>query len=134
MERTVHAVLASCLKGAFDGTLTFPQELERLGAIGVERYYADLVRIEKSYYFASGESASEHLPFDDVPPIATQFSVDAIQGALRAVQQGAIDYATFLRRIMRGGVACYLVFLTGRQALYIGRHGEQYVERFPGAD
>jgi len=38
-----------------------------------------------------------------------------------------------LRRILAAGVAEYGVWLGGRVAIYIGRAGESYVEKFPDA-
>ena len=125
------AIIGRSLTASFDGTLTFPQIVDLLRSAGVERYYADLVRLSKTYYTASGDTASHELPLRDRPPIAERFSEPEVVAALRANQRGEIDYADFLRRIMRAGTAAYLVFLEGRQAIYLGRHGDTYVERFP---
>lgn len=124
-------VIRECTERSFAGTIRFPEVVERLGAVGVERYTADLTRLEKTVYDASGESFVEPLPLADAPPVADDFSAPGVLKALADVQQGRIGYPEFLRRIMAAGVASYGVFLGGRRALYVSRRGEVHVERFP---
>jgi uncharacterized protein YbcV (DUF1398 family) len=104
-----------------------------LQKIGVERYVADLVRLEKTHYSACGDSVSEPLPLSDVPAIAEAFSADRVVAALQAIQQRQSAYPQFLRQIMEAGCVLYWVFLDGRKALYLGRRGEFHVENFPSA-
>lgn len=125
------AAINRSLTASFDGTLTFPQIVDLLLSCDIERYYADLVRLSKTYYAGSGDTTSHELPLHDRPPIAERFSAPDVVAALRANQHGEIDYSEFLRRIMRAGTAAYLVFLESRQAIYLGRHGDVYVEHFP---
>lgn len=125
-------VIRECTERSFAGTIRFPEVVERLGAVGVERYTADLTRLEKTAYGVSGESFVEPLPLADAPPVADDYSAAGVREALADVQQGKIGYSEFLRRIMTAGVASYGVFLGGRRALYVSRRGEVHVERFPG--
>src|SRR5579875_304514 len=123
-----HAVLEECTRLAFENRMTFPETVKRLAAIGVERYHADLSRLEKTYYGISGEIAQEQLPLSNPSAIGGQFSESGVVDALRAIQANKIDYGEFLRRIMEAGTVSYDVFLEGRKAIYTGRKGEFYVE------
>ncbi len=125
------SVLQECTKKNFDGTLAFPETLKRLLTIGVERYYADLVQLQKIYYGSNGGAKTEPLPLTDPVAIPDHFSQDAVRDAILSTQQGRIGYPEFLRRIMAAGTSSYSVFLKGQRALYIGRNGDFYVEPFP---
>ncbi|HWB54261.1 MAG TPA: DUF1398 family protein [Tepidisphaeraceae bacterium] len=125
------SVILECTRLAMLNQMTFPQSLAELAKIGVERYTADLVRLEKTHYSACGDSLTDPLPLSDAPEIAEQFSANAVVAALRAIQQKKIDYAQFLRQIMSAGCATYWVFLKGRKAIYLGRSGESHIENFP---
>jgi uncharacterized protein YbcV (DUF1398 family) len=63
--------------------------------------------------------------------VAEEFTEAGVVDALRAIQRGEILYLEFVRRIMDAGCSGYFVLITGRQALYFGRKGEVYVEKFP---
>ena len=125
------SVLQECTEKNFDGTMDFPETLKRLLAIGVERYYADLVQLQKVYYGSDGDAKTEPLPLTDAVAIPDHFSHDAVKDALLSTQQGWIGYPEFLRRIMAAGTSNYSVFLSGQRAMYVGRNGDFYVEPFP---
>ncbi|HEY8505536.1 MAG TPA: DUF1398 domain-containing protein [Gemmataceae bacterium] len=125
-------VLYECNRLAFENGITFPETVRRLAATGVERYTADLVQLQKTYYSAAGEVRTDLLPLGDRPAIAGRFDAPAVEEALAAIRQGRIDYPEFLRRVMRAGVASYSVHLAGRKAVYLGRGGDLHVEPFPG--
>jgi uncharacterized protein YbcV (DUF1398 family) len=114
--------------------ITFPQVLDLLIEAGIERYHADLVRHEKTYFTADGAShvtpCKAHAPDVAVDP---RFSAADVEAAIRASQSGRIDYAEFCRRMLRAGCAGYFVTLHGRRAVYYGRSGETFVEAFPSA-
>ena len=116
---------------SLEGKIAFPAVVQRLIAVGTERYYADLVRLEKVFYSKSGETHIERLPLPMAPEIAGEFEAGGVQEALRRIQRGEIHYPDFLRQIMSHGCAAYGVYIDGRQAVYFGRKGEAYVERFP---
>jgi len=126
------AVIEDCIRLSFADELSFPEVVKRLMAIGVERYHADLSRMEKTYYNLSGEIAEYPLPLSGPPAIHERFSASEVGEALRAIQSRKIDYGEFLRRIMKAGTASYDVFMGGRKAIYTGRSGDFYVENFPG--
>ncbi len=127
------SIIHECTDGSFNRNMPFPQVVQRLVGAGFERYEADLVRLEKTYYMPSGTSHVEPLPFSPAVPVAESFAQDQITAALRAIQRNAIDYAEFLRRIVAAGCVSYGVFLRGKRAIYWGRDGDFHVERFPGA-
>lgn len=138
MNQAVINTMEACTAGSLDGTMTFPEVVRRLAAAGVESYHADLFRLEKTYAMPDGET--HVVRFTDLAPdalpaaeVGRTFSADAVKAALLAVQGQAIDYRTFLARIMAAGTAAYSVHIAGRRAVYIGRHGDLYVEPFPPA-
>jgi len=124
-------VLEECETLAFENKITFPQVVKRLSETGVERYCADLVRLEKFYYSADGQNTTQAIPLKDTPKIGGPFLAAKVKEAVAAIQQGQIDYAEFLRRIMKSGVVFYDVFIKGRKVIYMGRDGDFHVEVFP---
>lgn len=131
MDDATITALRDCTAGSDAGSMTFPQVIARLAAVNVERYHADLVRAEKTYYLPDGASHTLACHSLDTPS-ATPFSAAGVDAAVRAVQAGAIDYQEFCRRIAQAGCVFYVVSLTGRRAVYYGRTGEAHVEMFPG--
>jgi len=130
MKSTLAAVAEECSQGSLAGTLTFPEVVARLSAAGVERYHADYVRHETTYYTSGGESHSAAVEHP-AAPIAEVFSAAGVEAAIRASQRGEIDYREFLRRTFAAGCVGYFVQIAGRRALYFGRLGEVHVEPFP---
>lgn len=125
------SVILETTRLAFADRMPFPASCAALTKIGVERYVADLVRLEKTHYDAQGDSVTDPLPLTDAPAIAEEFSEEAIIAALQAIQARRADYPQFLREIMAAGCVAYAVYLLGRRAIYFGRRGEFHVERFP---
>jgi uncharacterized protein YbcV (DUF1398 family) len=111
--------------------LSFPESIKRLKEIGIERYYTDLVRMEKIYYSHNGESHVERMPIDNMPELAETFNEAKVIEALRSIQNGETDYHVFIRSIVAAGIANYIVYIDGRHVNYIGRKGELYTEKFP---
>lgn len=126
-------VIDECTRGALDGATTFPDTLRRIGPIGVERYQADLVRMEKTFYFKDGRTYVVRLPVAEMPALGVGFDAAAVAGAIKSSQRGEIQYQEFLRLVVAAGCTAYAVFLDGRHAAYYGRKGEIYVEKFPDA-
>ena len=58
---------------SLEGKIAFPAVVQRLIAVGTERYYADLVRLENVFYSKSGETHIERLPLPMAPEIAEEF-------------------------------------------------------------
>jgi uncharacterized protein YbcV (DUF1398 family) len=110
--------------------LPFPEVIRHLSEIGIERYYTDLVRMEKTYYSHSGESYVEHLSIENLPALANSFDEVKVIEAIRAIQKAQIDYHTFIKNIIAAGTASYTVYLDGKQVIYVGRKGESHTENF----
>jgi uncharacterized protein YbcV (DUF1398 family) len=123
-------LIHECTRLSFEQLGTFPEVVKRLSASGIERYRADLIRREKTYYDAHGNSHTESQPLE-ANPVSDKFSAADLKIALRAVQNKETGYRQFVMRIMAAGVASYTVFLAGRRAVYVGRHGDLHVELFP---
>lgn len=132
MDAAIKSIVAECTRDSDAGTSRFPEIVARLMAAGVERYHADLIRAEKTYYLPNGESEVVPDAALHVAP-AVAFTGADVDAAVRASQAGSIDYREFCRRIATAGCAGYFVSLSGRRALYYGRTGETHVELFPGA-
>lgn len=130
MDREQMAIIEECAATSLAGTITFPEVVGRLLALGVERYHADYSRHETTYYFPDGDSHVVKLAH---PPhaIGATFAADGVAAAVQASQRGKIKYVEFLQRTMAAGCVGYFVQITGRQVLYFGRKGEVHVERFP---
>lgn len=126
-----NAVLHECLAEAFAGRMTFPETVGRMMETGVERYDADLTRLEKTHYGADGTTHLEPMPLTDAPAVPIEFSGEGVQEAITAIQRREIDYPEFLRLVMAAGTASYSVYLNGRKAIYFGRNGDFHVEPFP---
>jgi uncharacterized protein YbcV (DUF1398 family) len=129
---TFEETAAACTQGSDAGTMSFPEVLGRLQEAGVERYLADLVRGEKTYYRIDGAScvvAGKQVGNAPSP----SFNPAGIEAAIRASQARSIDYGEFCRRAVAAGCVGYVVSLAGRRAVYFGRTGETYVEPFPQA-
>jgi uncharacterized protein YbcV (DUF1398 family) len=130
LDKGAVAVMTECSRGSIEGRLRFPQVLEKLAAIGVESYHADLYRKEKTYYLPSGESHAEELALGAYE-VADTFDMNGVRRALLRVQQQKSSYLEFIAEIAAAGVAQYWVYLPGRRAVYTSRRGEEWVEWFP---
>jgi uncharacterized protein YbcV (DUF1398 family) len=131
-DTDLEAVLQDCTTGSDEERMTFPQVVSKLMAAGVERYRADLLRHEKTYYMPDGRShVVSNAVIDGTPAMA--FSAPGVDSAVRDIQAGKIAYRDFCHRVMAAGCVDYLVSISGRRAVYFGRSGESHVEMFPGA-
>lgn len=119
------------IENLFKMNTPFPESLKRLKEMGVERYFMDLVNMEKIYYSDNNESVRLPLKIMNTPAINSEMNEEKVVATLREIQQDKIDYPTFIRGIMDNGVYGYIVFLSGRKAVYLGRKGEMYTEFFP---
>lgn len=102
----------------------------KLMAAGVESYFVDLVRMEKTYYMPDGQSYRESFKYRGNSP-SLDFSADEVVKAIRASQKGEINYVEFLDRVINAGTTQYGVFIDGKKAVYTGRKGDSHVEHFP---
>lgn len=129
--KNVESVIKECIKLSFEDGQAFPEIVRRLKEVGVERYYVDLVRLEKTYYCEDGKTYREKLPLKDPGSIGEGYSEEGVKGALKALEKGEIDYAEFLRRMMKSGIASCIIFMKSEEVQHFGRKGERWVEKFP---
>lgn len=131
MNAEFGCVVEQCTADSDASRVSFPAVIGKLMSVGVERYHADLIRAEKTYFLPSGESRV--IPNDDIGRVAAaEFSAPSVEAAVRASQSGEITYKTFCERVMEAGCVGYHVSLAGRRVVYYGRTGESHVEYFPG--
>lgn len=118
------------LKECLNKKVSFPERIHNLTKIGIERYYVDLMKFEITYYYQEGQSYVESILIDNIPALAINFDKAKVIDAIRASQQGKMDYQTFLREIIAGGTVSYTVYLDGKHVVYVGRKGESHTENF----
>jgi len=132
MNAELKDIVRGCSIASDEGRVRFGEVVATLSAAGVERYHADLVRAEKTYYLPDG--TSELVPNAEIAVApAQQFSASAVAQTIKAIQAGTIDYRTFCERVVSAGCVAYMVSIVGRRAVYYGRTGDSHVEWFPGA-
>jgi uncharacterized protein YbcV (DUF1398 family) len=129
MQSQVRNALHDCTADSDGERLTFPQLIARLLEIGVEGYYADLQRAEKTYYVAKGQNHVVPTAAIGVPPAST-FSAPAVKSAVRAIGCRELTYLEFCRQLAAAGCVGYYVSLPARRVVYYGKHGESHVEQF----
>jgi uncharacterized protein YbcV (DUF1398 family) len=138
MDTNLMTVFQECGAGSVAGAVSFPTVVGKLIEVGSEGYRCDLYRREKTYYMPNGDSYVERLDLDprefNGSQIAEAFDEAQIAAALHLIQTAAITYVEFLRRIMKAGCVGYQVCIGGKRALYFGRAGQIYVEKFPGSN
>lgn len=132
MDARVMDVVRECTESSDQERVTFPQVVTKLMAAGIERYHADLVRAEKTYYLPDGDSLVVAARAVGGQP-ASAFSAAGVEAAVRAVQSGEIKYIEFCEQVMAAGCVGYFVSLAGRRAVYYGRSGDNHVELFPAS-
>jgi uncharacterized protein YbcV (DUF1398 family) len=132
MDIHVRNVVRECTSASDQERITFPAVVGMLLQAGVERYHADLLRGEKTYYVPSGESEVVKSTHTGENP-AVLFCPGDVEAAIRASQSQSIGYNEFCARIAAAGCVGYFVSLAGRRAVYYGRTGECHVEHFPPA-
>jgi uncharacterized protein YbcV (DUF1398 family) len=132
MNASQQSVAETCLAGAEENTMTFPQIVAVLMQAGFESYSIDFRRATATYYSTTGESIE--LPTHRTDgPVAANFDASLIQAAIREAQQlvPGYTYKGFCQKVAQAGCAGYIVSFSGRRALYIGRTAETHVEHFP---
>lgn len=125
-------IAQTCLDGAENNTMTFPEIVGTLMEEGFESYAIDYRRATATYFLPDGDSIS--LPTRHSGGlIAPALNTAAIQAAIKEAQQlvPGYTYAGFCTKVMAGGCAGYIVSFTGRRAVYFGRTAEIHVEHFP---
>ena len=133
MDEQTQKIVIECTRASDEEREAFPVIVQKLMSAGVERYHADLVKNDKTYYLPDGSYAT--VPSHAVGALPAQrFVAEQIEAAVRASQQQQIGYRTFCRRVVEAGCAGYWVSIAGKRAVYYGRSGETHVELFPQAN
>lgn len=129
MDEATLAVAKRCTAGSDVGTMAFPQVVGAMVAAGIERYHADLVRAEKTWFLPDGRSETLTCDPLTVAP-ARSFDAGGVAAAVAAAQAGAVDYHDFCPAVAAAGCVGYLVSVPGRRVVYYGRTAELHVEHF----
>jgi uncharacterized protein YbcV (DUF1398 family) len=132
VEQKTRDVMIEASSASDEERVTFPEVVMSLAKVGIERYHADLVRGEKTYYLPNGESEVVRGARVAAVP-AREFSASGVDAAVRAIQAGKIQYKAFCQCIAEAGCVGYMVSLSGQRAVYYGRTGDSHVEWFPDA-
>jgi len=124
-------VMRDTITKSLDGTMAFPEIVGLLMAEGVERYHADLERLEKTFYMPDGSTHVERMAIEPLA-IGEDFDVTAVKATILDSQINGQKYPDFLRRVTAAGSTDYFVYLNGKKAIYFGRNGDFHIEEFPG--
>lgn len=130
MKATAIAAIKETVKLSLDGKITFPQVVMKLMNEGIEVYHVDLIRAEKRYYTAEGESHVEVVDHS-FPKVTQGFSAERVKAAIQRIQQGKIHYTEFIEEIAAAGCVYYMACLAGKRVIYFGRNGDCHTEFFP---
>jgi len=122
----------TCLEGAENNAMTFPEIVGTLIREGFESYTIDFRRRTATYYLSDGDSVELPIPGTGVP-VAPTFDSARIQAGIKQAQQlvPGYTYKGFCEKVAAAGCAGYMVSFSGRRALYFGRTAETHVELFP---
>lgn len=131
MRQETIDIIEHGIHATYEGKMGFPEWVQILINAGIERYYADLVAQQITYYATNGSIYTAKLPHPKASMSGITFSEKGVIDALRTVQRGEIIYPEFLNRAIKAGTVNYTIFLLGKQAHYIGSKGEIYIENFP---
>ena len=126
------SVATTCLRGAEENAMTFPQIVGTLLQEGFESYAIDFRRARATFYTPDGDSVELATHRMDVP-VGENLDAAAMRSAIKEAQQlvAGYTYRGFCRKAAAAGCAGYLVSLSGRRVLYVGRTAETHVEHFP---
>lgn len=131
MDSHVKDIVTEMTLASDEERITFPQVVKALMEAGVERYHADLVCSNKTYYMPDDSFEATACHRTSAP--ARQFSAAGVEAAVRAIQGQTISYREFCERIAAAGCVGYFVTLIGRRAVYYGRDADSHIELFPAA-
>lgn len=126
------AIIVEVSDATLAGTISFPEVVHQLLTAGVECYHVDYAGLCKTFYGADGDMVGRPIPFEGLPSIAPDFSVEALRANILDSQQHGQKFRDFSRRAMASGVQGYFAFLRGKRVTYWGRQGDQHIEWFPG--
>lgn len=126
-------IVTETARASLDGTISFPDVVQRLLATGVEYYHVDYAGMRKTFYSADGDTVVTPISYEGLPPGARDFDVTKLRANILDSQRRGQKYRDFTRRAMEAGVQGYFAFLHGQRVTYFGRAGDEHTEWFPGA-
>lgn len=132
MDTQKIAIAESCLNGAYDDTMDFPNIVGTLMDAGFDGYVVDYRCHTTTYFLPSAEHVVlENRPSNDA--VASNFDQAGVAAQIKWAQSGAADYSygAFCKNMKGFGCAGYIVSFLGRRVLYFGRTAETHVEHFP---
>lgn len=126
------AMARTCLAGAHDGSLSFPEIVGALIQAGFEGFTVDFRRHCQTFFLPDGRHLDLQMP-QGSGAVAAAFDAAGVASLVRWAQAGGPDYRypAFCERIKAAGCAGYLVSFLGRRVVYFGRTAETHVEVFP---
>jgi uncharacterized protein YbcV (DUF1398 family) len=124
-------IIAEVARKTLDGTMSFPEVVGQLLTAGVEYYHVDYVGMKKTFYSAEGDVVVTPINYEGLPPVASEFSAEALRADILDSQRNGQKYRDFTRRAMEAGVQGYFAFLRGKRVTYFGRQGDEHTEWFP---
>ncbi|MEJ0087880.1 MAG: DUF1398 domain-containing protein [Pseudomonadota bacterium] len=127
------AQIAKLASASMSGSMPFPQIVSGLLGEGVESYHVDYRALHFTFYGVSSGVVVVPLIFERLPEIAERFDAPALRAAILDNQKKGQAFRDFCSRAILAGVHSYHAFLRGKRVVYLGRHGDQHVEWFPGA-
>lgn len=71
--KTIENVIKECEKLSFEDSVAFPLVVKKLLEVDIERYYADLIRLEKTFYTQGLETYRNKLPLQETKVIEKEF-------------------------------------------------------------
>ena len=126
------SIITETARQTLAGTLSFPDVVSNLLAAGVEYYHVDYAGMKKTFYSAEGGTVVSPINYENLPPVAPEFSVEEIRANILDSQRNGQAYRDFTHRAMEAGVQGYFAFLRGKRVTYLGRQGDHHTEWFPG--
>lgn len=132
MDDAKLAVAERCLNGARTGDMDFPAIVGLLAAEGFDGYFVDYRAATVTYYLADGAAATlRDAKHDATVPVGFDASAVAVAVGEAQREVAGYTYAGFSQKVMAAGCAGYLVSISGRRVVYLGRSGETHLERMP---
>jgi uncharacterized protein YbcV (DUF1398 family) len=124
----LYETIEECNNGSFQGKISFPDVVQKLGSVGVESYYVDLRLNQTTYYLTTYNIV--FLSFDYKPNFAPVFNIQGVKSAINQIREKKIDYVGFLDLICAAGCVGYFCFIGGEKVVYFGVKGDMHIEPF----
>ena len=132
MDAHIKDVIEEATRASDEERVTFGEVVLKLTHAGVERYHADLLRGEKTYYLPDGELA---VVAGAPSPLLrrTRFQRRASTRRCATFKPARFNIAPFVRASLRPAASAIMCPLPDSAPFYYGRTGDCHVEWFPGA-